>query len=271
MLMASENPKMDFWQQTWQERQDEVKRWFGQTEPRGVVTAFSWKNRIALPGACSLCLPPIHYPHADEEFRTHWLYLTIGLSQPLNAEEVRNKRAARNRNSRYGFELGVLTNEKSSWPSDALYLLLSHITEGVALKWGDRFAFGFHKDADGATRAFTGFSAELGLEAVGEIRAMLFWRYLFPVRTFVTSTGGAMILIGTGITGDEWELAKATRTEHVQLLLCRSGVGQITDPNRQSVLRDSKWQAEWERISKLTGQQAADEVEAGYKLWNKKM
>jgi len=47
-LIASENVNMDFWQRTWTERQDEVHRWFGQTEPPGIVTAFSWKNEIRL-------------------------------------------------------------------------------------------------------------------------------------------------------------------------------------------------------------------------------
>ncbi|HEY7330940.1 MAG TPA: hypothetical protein VH592_25100 [Gemmataceae bacterium] len=71
-----------------------------------------------------------------------------------------------------------------------------------------------------------------------------------------------MIFIATGITEDEWELAKSTTTAHVLLLLCRAGVGQRTNPGRQSVLNDPRWRAEWTQIARLEGEEAHAEVEA---------
>ncbi len=256
---------MGFWERTWQERQQEVGRWFGRTDPPGVVTAFSWKD-IRLPGACGLSFPPVLHPKGDEQLRQHWLYLTLGLTQPLNEEQMRKERAAGKKYSSHGYELGILTKEKASWPTEALYLFLTHITEGVAIKWGERFAFGFHGTENGSFGVFTGEPTEPRLEAIGEIRAVLFWPYLSPCRTFLTSTGNAMIMIATGITADEWELAKASTTAHVLLLLCRSGVGQLTDFNRHSVLKNPKWREEWQRIAGMDGGEASAEVEA----WRKR-
>jgi hypothetical protein len=90
---------------------------------------------------------------------------------------------------------------------------------------------------------------------------MLFWPYLLPETGFVTSTGKAMIYIATGITEDEWELAKATTTAHVLLLLCRAGIGQCTDPKRRSVLSEPRWKEEWQKIALLEAEQAHGELE----------
>jgi len=149
-----------------------------------------------------------------------------------------------------------------------LGLLLTHITEGVEVKWGDRFAFGFQQtDAEGLL-PFTGRAEELGFAAFGSVRAVLFWPYLFPQATFVTSTGKAMIMIATGITGDEWEFARATTTAQLLLLLCQAGIGQRTDLTRTSVLSDPKWLVERRRIETLGGEAADAELEAGIGRWN---
>ena len=44
---------MGFWERTWQERGDEIRRFFGETEPPGMVVSYSWRDRIRLPGACA--------------------------------------------------------------------------------------------------------------------------------------------------------------------------------------------------------------------------
>jgi hypothetical protein len=255
---------MGFWERTWQERGDEVRRRFGPTDPPDYVVSFSWKD-VRLPGACALIFPPVLEtgdPRGAWHRRDHWLYLTLGLTQPLDKKQVERERRAGKQYSSYGFELGVLTADRADWPAQALYLFLSHITEGMNLKWGDRFAFGFQNESGGKIVPFTGLGQDLGITPVGDIRAVLFWPYLLPDSGFVTSTGKAMIFIATGITGDEWELAKSTTTAHVLLLLCRAGVGQRTDPGRQSVLTDPRWRAEWEQIARLEGEEAHAEVEA---------
>lgn len=258
---------MGFWERTWQERGEEVRGRFGPTEPPDYVISFSW-DTPRLPGACALVFPPVmntNNARGAWHRRDHWLYLTLGLTQPLDQIQVMDERRAGKQFSSHGFELGILTDEKSDWPTKALYLFLSHITEGLELHWGDRFAFGFRQEADGSLGVFTGLPGELRIEPAGEIRAMLFWPYLFPDANFVTSTGKAMIYIATGITEDEWQLAKATTTAHVLLLLFRAGVGQRTDPERRSVMTDRRWRDEWQRIVTLGGEQAHTELDARHR------
>jgi hypothetical protein len=259
-MPADPDSDSEFWHRTWRERENEVRRAFGETDPPATVVSFSWDD-IRLPGACALAFPPTSSSNADAEPRDHWLYLTLGLTQPLDAEQVRRERAAGKRYSARGVELGILTGTRADWAPGALYLYLSAITEGDMINWGDRFAFGFHQTADGELSVFTGHPDKAGVREVGDIRAMVFWKYLSPRGTFVTSTGNALILIGTGITADEWQLCQATTTAHVLLLLCRAGIGQKTDPTRKSLLADPRWAEEWRRIESLTPEQAAGELE----------
>jgi hypothetical protein len=256
---------MGFCERTWKEREEEVRRRFGPTDPPNWVHSFSW-NDIRLPGGCALVLPPVersNNPLGAWHERSHWLYLTLGLTQPSTKKQMQDERDAGRQYSSFGFELGILTDEKCAWPIQALYLLTTHVTEGVQIKWGDRFAFGLRKTEAGDLAPFTGHASTLGLEPVGDLRAMLFWPYVLKDSSFVTSTGKAMIFVATGITEDEWALAKETTTAHLLLLLCRAGIGQRTIPERQSILNEPQWQEEWRRIELLGGDQAHAEVERG--------
>ena len=261
---------MGFWERTWKERNDELLRRFGPTEPPGIVHSYSWSD-VRLPGACAMAFPPTAaqlQSGGPWHERNHWLYVTLGLTQPLDEEQVRLERAAGKQYSAHGFELGILTARQSAWVTSALSLLLTHITEGVEVKWGDRFAFGFQPTVSGELEPFTGQADELGIAAFGSVRAVLFWPYLLPDATFVTSTGKAMIMIATGITGDEWEFARATTTAQLLLLLCQAGIGQRTDLTRSSVLVEPRWLAERQRIEALGGEAADAELEAGIGRWN---
>jgi hypothetical protein len=256
---------MGFWERIWKEREDEVCRRFGPTDPPNWVHSFSW-NDLRLPGGCALVFPPVEKgndPRGAWHERNHWLYLTLGLTQPLNQQQMQKDRDAGRQYSSYGFELGILTDEKCDWPTQALYLFATHVTEGVQLKWGDRFGFGLRKTDAGDLAPFAGRATSLGLQPASELRAMLFWPYLLKDSSFVTSTGKAMIFVATGITEDEWALAKATTTAHLLLLLCHAGIGQRTIPERQSVLSELQWRQEWRRIESLGGEQAHAEVEQG--------
>jgi hypothetical protein len=256
---------MGFWERTWEEREQEVRRRFGPTDPPGTVISFSW-NDLRLPGACALVFPPVYQttsPGGAWHCRDHWLYLTLGLTQPLDKKQVTREREAGKQYSSYGFELGILTDERVSWPADALYLFVSHVTGGIELNWGDRFAFGFQRNTNATHGVFTGLPSALGIEPMGDIRAVLFWPYLLPDSSFVTSTGQAIIYIATGITEGEWELAKSTTTAHILLLLCRAGLGQRTDPMRESLLSVPRWKEEWQKVADLDGEQAHAELESG--------
>ncbi len=123
-----------------------------------------------------------------------------------------------------------------------------------------RFPVGFHR-THARLGTYVGNTAGLDLE--GDIRAVLFWPYLFPEGQLITSTGKFRVLIATGITQDEWDLAKRTTTAHLLLLLCRAGVGQRTQPNRKSVLHDARWRTEWESIEKLAAEACMAEFQQG--------
>jgi suppressor of fused protein SUFU len=259
---------MGFWERTWKEREQEIRRRFGPTDPPDHVVAFSWSD-VRIPGACALVFPPVERSPTLELLhpRSYWLYLTLGLTQPIDKKQFERDRQAGKQFSSYGFELGFLTRERCDWPIDALYIFMSHITEGLELNWGDRFAFGFSERQVGVLDVFTAAPTAVGLEPLGNIRAVLFWPYLMPDTTFITSTGKGMIYIATGITLDEWELCKATTTPQLLLLLCRAGILQLTDPRRESVLKSPRWRDEWKKTESLGGEKADAELEAGIGRW----
>jgi hypothetical protein len=189
----------------------------------------------------------------------------MGLSQPLDQKQVKAEPAGR---STYGFELGFIVPDRSDWPADALYGFVTHITDGVEIKWGDRFEFGFTRQPGGRLGGFTGDPEQLGVVPHGNIRAVLFWRYLFPDWKFFTSTGRFMVLVATGITEREWKAAQDTTTVHLLLLLCHSGIGQRTLVNRKCLLESPRWQDEWEKIRARDPEDCDRELEAGVGQWH---
>jgi hypothetical protein len=200
--------------------------------------------------------------------RTDWLYLTLGLARPLDKAQLRCEREAGKAYSSYGFELGLVTKDPYSWATQLLYLFLTHVTDGVQIKWGDRFAFGLREVGDTKLEPYTGNAEELGFSPFGELRAVLFWPFLFPEASFITSTGKAEIFIATGITQDEWKAAKDTTTAQLLLLLCRAGIWQRTDPVRQSVFNEDRWRVQWREIVAMGGEEAHRELDAGIGRWS---
>jgi hypothetical protein len=260
---------MNFWERTWVEHGDVLKRAYGYTSPPETVISFSWPDRPRCPGACALALPPVESSRDPlRHRRDDWLYLTMGLSQPLDRKQVKAEREDGRSYSAYGIELGFVVPNQCDWPADALHGFMTHITDGVDIKWGDRFAFGFTELPDGRLGGFTGNPEQVGVPAVGNIRAVLFWRYLFPDWEFVTSTGKFMVLIATGITDHEWQAAKETTTVHLQLLLCLSGIGQRTIVERRCLFASSRWQEEWDRIKGWAPEECDRVLEAGVGQWH---
>jgi hypothetical protein len=260
---------MAFWESTWRERGDAVKLAYGETSPPATVISFTWRDRVRCPGACALPLPPIEASRDPiRHRRDDWLYLTMGLSQPLDRKQVKAEREAGKSYSSYGFELGFIVPDRCEWPADALYGFVTHITDGVKIKWGDRFAFGFTEQPGDKLGGFTGNAEKLGVTPFGNIRAVLFWRYLFPDWEFLTSTGKFMVLVATGITEREWQAAKETTTVHLLLLLCRSGIGQRTLVNRRCLFDSRRWQDEWDKIKARDPAVCDRELEAGVGQWH---
>lgn len=259
LIMAD---RMGFWERTWTERNDALRRVFGDTWPSETVTAFSWSDRIRCPGACALTLPPSLGSHdSAPPRRDDWLYLSVGLSQPLDQRQADDARVAGESASAYGIEFALLTPTEVNWATSALYYFMTYQLEGENIKQGDRFPLIFHRRPGGELKIATGDWRSAGLVPEGSMRGALFWRYLFPASTLATSTGKFTILVATAITEREWGLARSSSSAHVQLLLCRAGVGQRTLPDRACLLDDPKWNAEWERIAPLSKEECQRELE----------
>ena len=124
-----------------------------------------------------------------------------------------------------------------------LHRIMTYMTEGENIKWGDRFPFSFHRCSTGALGVQMGNPKHWTLHPWARFGAVLFWPFLFLTLQFFTSTGKFMVMVATGITQREWELAKQTTTVHVQLLLCRAGVSQRTMPERECLLGNPRWVA----------------------------
>lgn len=260
---------MGFWERTWRERGEAIELAFGETSPPKTVFSFSWTDRIRCPGACALRFPPIR-PSTDphRHGRADWLYMTMGLSQPLDREQVMCERDSGRSYSAYGIEFALVVPEACSWAPIALKNFIEYQTDGEDIKWGDRFPFGFCRTSNGELGVYTGNADLAGIESVGIIRAVLFWPFLFPDSVFHTSTGKFLVLVATGITKQEWQLAKDFTTAHVLLLLCRSGVAQRTIADRPCLMSDPRWRREWSAIEQMAPKDCVAEIEAGIHRWH---
>ena len=159
---------MNYWEETWEERAESIKRAYGAPWPPDTVVSFSWRDRIGFPGACALRLPPIEASRDPVRYlREDWLYLTMGLSQPLDEAQVERKRAAGKKCSSYGIELGFVVADQSDWASTALYGFMTHILHEVQINWGDRFALGFSKTEGDKLGVFTGHPGDLDITPFG--------------------------------------------------------------------------------------------------------
>jgi len=231
-----------WWEKTFKEREELLRERFGETEPPGWVMPFSW-NDLIVPGACSLCFKP------STPERPHWLYLSHGLTQPLEPEPP-----VQGRWSGYGCEFGILTNAESFWTIDALYQLIAYVkSKEASIGIGHRVPIAFFdKHSEGVVRPELGMVQEDGLTPLGMMRALLFWPYMDQPKPFWTTTGYFDILVGVTITHEEWEMAKETSSTHVLYLLTRAGVGQVSDLGRTTITDDSRWSNEWESIRRLS-------------------
>ena len=249
----------DFWARTWQERSDEIEARLGAALDQ--VVSFSWKPRSRVPGACALTLPPCDGEGRPR--RSEWLFLTLGMSQPSGSDEVRERRTSGAFHSGHGYELGVLTQDAATWPAKLLYELVTYITEpeSVPVGWGHRFAFGFYEVSE-VEQVFVG---TVDLVPRGELRGLLVWPYL-PTPFFLTSTGRADVLIATGITQPEWDLAKATSSPHLLLWFTLMGIGQKTDPKRSCLTRDPSAQATWSRVERMSVEEVLKQLESARQL-----
>ncbi len=237
-----------WWDESWREREELLRRVFGETEPPGTVVAYSWERvDMIIPGACCLSFPP------GGSERPHWLYLTLGLSQPLTP--TKDDRGP----SAYGWEFGFLAREASDWAPEALYEILSYWMETKnRIDVAHRVPMAFYREGHESRLApyLRDLEPADQFHPFGEIRALVFWPYLHFPGQFQTSTGHFGILIGTAITADELALAQQSSSAHLLLLLSRAGIGQISDLQRRSVTAASNFQDQWQAIKGLSENEA---------------
>ena len=261
-----EDEYQQWWERVWSEREDALDAAFGRSHPpgsaEGNVLAFAGCGagdfRMLIPGACAHVYPPVPdggvgliAPRAD------WLYATVGLSQPRGPEDEPWDDPARGPNlSGTGVEFALRVAEPCDWAPDLLRVLMGYHVGQTRLYPGHRIAGGFRALDTGVTSWFLG-SPEPGLiEPADATRAWFLWPTLGAPRWFTTSTGNFELLGIVNITADEWAYARRTSGAHLQLLLCRAGVGQRCEVGRPSVLDDPATAADAARLA------AVDEAEA---------
>jgi hypothetical protein len=233
-----------WWEKSFNEREDLLRERFGETDPPGYVSSFTWADpRLIIPGACALCFPP------QREDRQHWLYLSHGLTQPWDPQAP-----IPGRWSGYGCEFGIVTRDKGPWAVDILYLLMTYWkSDGATIGVGHRVPLAFFdRSAGGQAQPELGMIQDSDpVPPVGEMRALVFWKYSLQPKPLWTNTGYFDILIGTTITRAEWQMIKETSPAHVLLLLSRAGIGQESEMGRVTVTADPRWAVEWNEIRSL--------------------
>jgi hypothetical protein len=224
----------------WNERGEAVRAVLGETVEPGMVHSFSWKDYI-LPGACALT-----YKQNDGSF----LYMTLGLTQPLHASDPA-----------YPWELAVRAQEHADWPIDLLYQLLSQwLWEKGDMGFGSHLPLKFFIGHDGRMWASVAGELVQHRRVVGTIRGLHLWTD-FARLHFKASSGEFGLLTAVGVTEDEDDLAKETTPAHLMLLLRRMGVTQLCDPYRRSVVLLPGALDQWERIKGMTHDDAFDELQ----------
>ena len=248
-----------WWQKTWGEREELLWDHYGPSHPRGSaeghVLAFPSELRRAYPGACAYVFRPTAGT-GQRLSRATWSLVTHALTQPQgpDAEDPQGE-------SGHGWEFGVEATAPARWATGLLQLLLHEVAAGARLGVGHRVAF-FLGERAGVLRPYLGQPDDHDVEPHGELRWLLLFPHLRPWVQFHTGAGAFSVLTATGLTEDEFALLDDVGRcgFHLQLLLCERGVGQVTAPERPSVLALAAGRRAWDRIRALTPDEAWGEV-----------
>ncbi|HEY9790614.1 MAG TPA: suppressor of fused domain protein [Candidatus Obscuribacterales bacterium] len=156
--------------------------------------------------------------YAPTESRPHWIYITSGLSNPWFAEEP-------NEVSGFGCELMVKSNKDARWAVRLLrrlcYYILSYsgtLSPGVILN----------------------MPIPLGSGGTGDLNNLVVW-YAdeAPDCLYQLPSGVFGVFCTIGITEDECKFAESIDEYgpwSIQQVLRNAGLGQVTDPQRKSVM-----------------------------------
>ena len=245
-----------WWEQNWTEQEDAMWQAFGPSHPpdsvEGYVISFDFQQ-VPLPGACAYVFPP--NPGGEftwTERREQWLYATHGLAQFVYKEEWALARDRGASLSGAGYEFAMIVDQPADWIPGLLQWLMAYAHGTKPINRGDRFPFCLISRNPGDVNWIIGGSGEDDDACVDAIRALVFWPYLSRYGTFTASTGCWDMRVATAITAPEWELAKATSSCHLLLLLRWAGIGQRTVPGRASVTERPGWETIWSELETLS-------------------
>lgn len=265
----NEDDFIAWWERTFAAREDELDSFFGPSHPpdaaEGDVLAFdrcgSGEYEILIPSGCAHVCPP-NPARGDREIeRRNWLYVTVGLSQPSDPDERPWDDESRGRKlSGRGVEFAVITAEPGNSVATLLAELMGYHAARSRLYEGHRMAGGFYEPEPGKVSWFLGVPERDGVTPLGPTRAFLFWPLLGSPRWYTTETGNFEILCATNISAREWEYAKLTSSTHLQLLLCRAGVGQLMSFDRPCTFENPNHRHESEKLRAISHDQANTEL-----------
>ena len=258
MSDLEQSRRRQWWARVWDERQDAIEAVYGPSEPAGYpagyVRSFDWDD-IEIPSGCCLTCPPVAVGSSAAEPRPHWLYATLGLTQPDSPEHAKELAALPGRHV-YAHEYGLLLAEPAEWAPRLLRQLMWFVRTHAPVNAGDRVPFGAEVDEDGKIDANLGDQAADGVPVAGSMRALVVWPNLANTTAFSTSADEFDLLICTAITGPEWDLARRLSSEHLLLLLMRCGVGQRTDLFRDDTTLSPRWGEDHRLVSSMSRHQA---------------
>jgi hypothetical protein len=156
--------------------------------------------------------------YAPDPQRPYWLYVTSGLSNPWYQEEPDEV-------SGFGYELLMKAPMQAEWPAQVLRTMAFYIFNHAAqLSPGMRVAL----------------NGPVSVHTPSDLVNLFIW-YAdeAPDAWYQLPSGGFGVFSAIGITDDECDFAERVTagTWCIQEVLRQLGFGQITDPNRKSVMQ----------------------------------
>ncbi len=166
--------------------------------------------------------------------------MTLGLTQPLQPGGEANR-----------WEFAVRTKTYAKWAHQLFYDLLTYwLSTNGDVTQGYYLPLVFFTNASG--EVCCGLTEEThGLSLTGSIRGLYFWDDAERL-AFSTSDGGFHLMTAVAVTEDEDRLAQEATPPHLLLLLRQMDIGQVSDPERSSVLSMANAELEWERIRAMS-------------------
>lgn len=157
--------------------------------------------------------------YGPDPIRPYWTYITSGLSSPWYQEEPQEV-------SGFGCEIMIKCPAEAHWPAQVLRSMARYI---------------FNYEGTLSPGSLVALDSSIFPEAESELQNIFVW-YAdeAPDCWYELPSGGFGIFAAVGIADDELKFAESVESYGawcIQEVLRRSGVGQVTDPTRHSVMQ----------------------------------